>query len=284
MNEVGDAIDAFADLVTARPARLTDDAGDVTCEPGWSWAFADMGDYDLWAVAAGHGHAVIDDQSVPLSPGTVLLLRPWSSGTVEQDADQRLSVQYCHFAFTAAPGGDGSQGPPGDTSGIPSPPLVARLAPGDTVLNYLAALVHLLGIPGPLAHLRRETLLQLVLLELWQRGRDSHRGPDRRVVEAMAAVRREPSRRWALGDAATASHLSAQHFSRLFTTEAGRSFRSFVLEARMNRARQLLVETPMTVSQISRALGYPDVHLFSRQIRAHFGVPPTTMRARGRVE
>ena len=34
----------------------------------------------------------------------------------------------------------------------------------------------------------------------------------------------------------------------------------------------------MTVGQIARALGYPDVFLFSRQFSRHFGAPPSSLR------
>ena len=72
--------------------------------------------------------------------------------------------------------------------------------------------------------------------------------------------------------------LSPRQLSRLFRTELGTTFRDFVVEVRLQRAHTLLAETPMTVTQIATALGYPDHVLLSRQFSARFGQPPTAVR------
>jgi AraC-like DNA-binding protein len=53
----------------------------------------------------------------------------------------------------------------------------------------------------------------------------------------------------------------------------------FIVEARLNRARQLLLESTLSVSQIADELGYEDVFFFSRQFKERTGRTPTEYRA-----
>ncbi|WP_156253359.1 AraC family transcriptional regulator [Pseudactinotalea terrae] len=268
--------DAFAALLTAHPPELSGSHGAVTCEPGWSWRFSGSRDFDVWAVTAGHGEVVLDDEHAALSPGTVLLLRPGSSGAAEQDPADRLSVLYCHFRF-------GSASTPEQTSSLTAeqlavPVRVSQLDRDHRAIAHLRALVDLTDEAGHLAHVHRSVLLQLVLMELWRAAPSSTDALDTRIARVMMAVRSEPGRRWSLAEAAALAHLSRPHFSRLFTSVEGRSFRTFCLDVRLGRAHQLLSESPMSVTEVARALGYPDVYLFSRQVRAHLGAAPSTIQ------
>jgi transcriptional regulator GlxA family with amidase domain len=56
------------------------------------------------------------------------------------------------------------------------------------------------------------------------------------------------------------------------------TFRDYLVESRLDRARSLLTETTMTIHQIARALGYSDPFLFSRQFRSRYGLPPSHYR------
>jgi len=67
----------------------------------------------------------------------------------------------------------------------------------------------------------------------------------------------------------------------LFAQAAGMSFRAFVLQARLQRARTLLDETTMSIGQIAQALGYEDVFLFSRQFKQQYGHSPA--RSAGQI-
>ena len=51
------------------------------------------------------------------------------------------------------------------------------------------------------------------------------------------------------------------------------------LAARLARARQLLAETGLTISQIAETLGFRDVFFFSRQFTQRTGQTPSAYRA-----
>ena len=54
--------------------------------------------------------------------------------------------------------------------------------------------------------------------------------------------------------------------------------RHFIVRARLERARQLVQETNMTLGQIAAALGYDDAAFFSRQYKAYAGHAPSSAR------
>ncbi|WP_413116968.1 helix-turn-helix domain-containing protein [Streptomyces sp. CY1] len=99
---------------------------------------------------------------------------------------------------------------------------------------------------------------------------------DRRVHDVVEWLTRHPARRLDVHVAAASAELSADQFSRLFRRETGQSFRAYQIAVRIDRARELLAESSMTVSQVSRVLGYADHRLFARQFKDHTGTAPAS--------
>jgi AraC-like DNA-binding protein len=52
----------------------------------------------------------------------------------------------------------------------------------------------------------------------------------------------------------------------------------------MERARELLLKTGKTVSEIAEDVGYANAPYFYRQFRAHHGVTPAEYRRHSRME
>jgi two-component system response regulator YesN len=71
--------------------------------------------------------------------------------------------------------------------------------------------------------------------------------------------------------------MSPNHFSSRFHRETGRTFTSFLQEARLSRARDLLAG-PHHIYEISRKVGYASVKSFTRAFRGRFGAPPQAYR------
>jgi transcriptional regulator GlxA family with amidase domain len=67
------------------------------------------------------------------------------------------------------------------------------------------------------------------------------------------------------------SHLSG---AARFTAHTGVPPIRYLIQARVDRARDLLTETNMSVTQVAAMLGYPDIAYFSRQYKRYTGHPP----------
>lgn len=81
-----------------------------------------------------------------------------------------------------------------------------------------------------------------------------------------------------LADVAAEVGLTAGHLTTVVRRKTGRTVQQWIAQRRMRQARLLLTETDLTVSAISRRVGYPDVSYFIKRFRAEHRVPPTQWR------
>lgn len=69
-------------------------------------------------------------------------------------------------------------------------------------------------------------------------------------------------------------HTSPNHFSTVFSQEAGETFIEYLTRARINRAKQLLLRGDMRCSDITYEVGYSDPHYFSFIFKKIVGLSP----------
>ncbi|RVU27674.1 helix-turn-helix domain-containing protein [Streptomyces antnestii] len=94
------------------------------------------------------------------------------------------------------------------------------------------------------------------------------------VSEVISHVRENMSELLTVSDLAERVSMSSSAFSHLFREVTGKSPYQFVKEIRLNRARELLVEGELTVTQVSRAVGYGSTSHFINEFRSRFGATP----------
>lgn len=103
----------------------------------------------------------------------------------------------------------------------------------------------------------------------------------RRVINAaVARICESPADAPTVAELAADGGYSVAHFTRLFREQIGLPPRDFLVRQRIDRARLLLRDTPLSISQIADSLGYASVYFFSRQFRQIAGISPRTYRAR----
>ncbi len=81
-----------------------------------------------------------------------------------------------------------------------------------------------------------------------------------------------------LQEAAAAVNLSPNYLSMRFRQETGKTFSDYLTEIRINRARQMLLDTDLQVSAIAAECGIPDNNYFSRLFRHLEGMTPREFR------
>lgn len=78
-------------------------------------------------------------------------------------------------------------------------------------------------------------------------------------------------------------HYSVNYLSMLFKKEIGTGFQEYVLACRMQRAKHLLLDPALRISDIAQQVGYTNPKAFSIAFRKACGIPPTECRElRGR--
>jgi AraC family transcriptional regulator, transcriptional activator of pobA len=88
--------------------------------------------------------------------------------------------------------------------------------------------------------------------------------------------------RISLKDVAGAVSLTPGHLTTVVRRRTGRTVQDWIAERRMTEARRLLVQTDLTVQEVSRRVGYGDAGYFARHFRRGHGATPLGWRRAGR--
>lgn len=81
-----------------------------------------------------------------------------------------------------------------------------------------------------------------------------------------------------LGELAESVGLSQAHFARAFKASTGQAPYRWQLEARIRRAKALLLETSMPLDDVASAMGFADATHFGRRFKASVGASPAAWR------
>ena len=73
-------------------------------------------------------------------------------------------------------------------------------------------------------------------------------------------------------------HMNAQYISQLFKNEIGVNFLAYLTGIRMERAKKLLLSTPLSIAEISEKSGYGDYRVFTKVFKKTEGVTPSQYR------
>lgn len=98
------------------------------------------------------------------------------------------------------------------------------------------------------------------------------------VYQAKLYINDNLHRRLKLSDVANHIYISERHLSRVFKSELGQTFSSYVNKERVRKAGNLLTETDLTIQEIAEMTGFENVHYFSRVFSSEMGLPPGKFR------
>ena len=97
-------------------------------------------------------------------------------------------------------------------------------------------------------------------------------------LDAVRIIEREFSDKLALDDVARRVATSRRQLQRAFAEAGATSFRAYLQRVRMERAAQLLRDSPAPVKQVASAVGYRQPAQFAKAFRRHHGSPPSRFR------
>lgn len=102
------------------------------------------------------------------------------------------------------------------------------------------------------------------------------------VEEALVYIRTHFHENISLEDVSSHVYRSPAYFSRLFKEITGENFSVYLIHYRLERAKALLIETDMKITDISCRVGYQNPSYFSRLYKKHMGCTPEEERRRGK--
>lgn len=241
------------------------------CGPLWRWEPPPFKDFDLWYVGGGKGSLQFGGKQWEITKNDCFVLAPGTHLRGTQDKTQRLIVFYVHFEWL------GKQPFTFPTGSFPVRDWGHFEDMGHRAERDCAR-------GGPLGEVQGTAWVRQMLLHLIA---ELTRPPlskiDIALEQIITSLRQSPDQAVPVEELAARMHLSPSQFTRRFHAVTGVSPRHFQIRNRLERARQLLEETEMTLQHIAFDLGYQDHFFFARQYKQWMGETPGKTRRKARV-
>jgi AraC-like DNA-binding protein len=282
------AIDWSSIRIDLRSATRVQWRNGVVTDRSWP---RHVSDNHAWFVLGGRATLHLRGQPVKLRAGSGVWMVPGHDYTARQDPRRPLLFYAVHFDLV-----DRATGHNLDTPGIDLPQAVQGL---DTAaVNALMSLVlgpretgwgrlEFEGAEGAWAGALVTALLACFESRLeamrMAPARKERAGAVRRQLDDCAQrLLQDLAHPPSVGELAQSIGLSPNNFSQRFRRRFDLPPQRYVQQHRLNRSRQLLRETELSVKEIAFHLGYHDAAHFSRQFKQWLSVSPTEFRRQSR--
>lgn len=249
------------------------------CAPGYCYGPAIRHFYLIHYVIDGKGFYTAGKHTYALGQGDVFLILP--NEITSYVADEKDPWSYCFFAFD----GEGSEemlqrtalSRENLTTHLEDDSLVALIEETTQELNR--------PLPNPDLYSLSQLIRMLKILADQVRvdvdtDKASMRSYVQQVLDFIHFNYAEPI---TVQEMAGLLSLNRSYLYRIFKEETGLSPIEYLNGYRIDRARQLLVETNIPVGQISVSTGFSTFSSFSRFFRLKYGVSPSTFRKMART-
>ena len=235
-------------------------------------------DYHLLYIAAGEGWVRSGDRLLRAEEGSVVLFRPYERQEYFVTGDPPSVSYYLHF------------------TGKECRPLLEELGLWNITLYPMGRSEELETLFPTLLmeHSFKKTAyepycaaLLLQLLTIVARGcsgiKRQEKRMEERILPALELMHRELHRELTAEELAAACCLSVGHMEHLFRSAVGVAPHAYLITLRLERAKELLLDSDSSVAQIGRSIGFCDQNYFSRFFKSRVGLSPSEYRNRYRM-
>lgn len=102
------------------------------------------------------------------------------------------------------------------------------------------------------------------------------------LFEALVPLREEmqqhPEKDWSIQGLCQHTHISRSYLQRMYKTYFGKSIFEELIDFRMQKAKALLRDTELSISEVAAACGYGSYSHFANQFKAQEGITPSGYR------
>ncbi|TVR05559.1 MAG: AraC family transcriptional regulator [Spirochaetaceae bacterium] len=134
----------------------------------------------------------------------------------------------------------------------------------------------------PTYDLAGEAMADEIALFMRQAREYRHDPRNASIMDAVDVISRNLAGEISLESLAERAQMSTSYFSRLFKHVVGEKFKDYVINQRIELAKQLLRDTSDKVYAVAEAVGFRDHHYFSDVFKRKTGITPVEYRHRSR--
>lgn len=229
-------------------------------------------------VVSGRGKCIAADRSFQLEPDTVLFL---DKGVAHQMTDKPGGAMVVFVVYFS------SEVPIVDQEAleplVKNPLVHVRQHNSRYLRQLLRQMLHEQKAKPPLYQSSLCQCLASIVLSLHRMALSGAEKRDNlstqsKVLEVLDYVSSHYYESFTLSDAAADVGISARQFANVCRQLKGQSFVQYLNEIRINRAVELLVNTPMSISAVAFEVGFEELSTFYRAFKKHKSQTPMSFR------
>lgn len=214
---------------------------------------------------SGQGYFIFDNVRYKLTPGTVLHVD--GSAPIEM---KPLGSEPCHYAVIYY-----------ETEGtcISHDPFAIAIDDYDKCQKIVRKMAHTYATPGNISRVQTKAhFMQFIseLLVAHQRSKKIDR--EDKMSEALAFMREYYHSGLTVTEVAERFNIERRRFAHLFERYTGINPSNYLIELRIQHAKELMRATDDTIAKIAEKVGYDDPFYFSRIFKKYTGKAPTVYR------
>jgi len=241
--------------------------GQVTYPPGGTHGPLRQKAFQVVGILEGSMRVEVDAESYEVREHEACLLLP----------GQRIFLQFdLHTPTEHTWGSIGVEGMPEDLPGLLEPwhgTMSLHL------YNLVAWALELGHDPVPGLSLQLHSLGICLMREMYRIQQLQKGGvQDERISKALQFMHAHCEEEIGVEDVARHAALSRQHLNRLFREKNGESLSRHLWRIRTEKARRLILETGLSLTEISDRCGFQNPFHLSRKIREQYGKSPRDLR------
>lgn len=217
----------------------------------------------VWAASAEGNRQLSKGDSMMLSPLDPLLL------TADADGCEGYRLSY---RLVKPSGADNRMTLPWEEYGKRS----FRIKPFARLADELAELYRSLNGTTPLEQFKSQLLFQQMLYRMLDQYRSTNdEGTSLEAVNrSIAYLQTNYASDYTVTQLADQVNISVRQYTRLFKRITGKTPMDYLNDFRINRSKELLLQTDDQLSRISSRIGIKDVHYFNRRFKQTVGCSP----------
>ena len=252
----------------------------------WTHPRRIINSYVLLIGLEGNAHIQQGDDKYSLRPGTALLLLP-ETEHFGYEVDKDVSYYWCHFysetGHTLLNSWDStSQQEVGGTAHA-AIPIFAQEIQSDNSKVLFRQLLHTAGRKTPFNFQTHYLLTSLVLEisgEVVAANLAKHNNGKETCVfnETLEWIRINLHHNITLESISRQFHYNSEYFSRIFHKYTGQTLTQYLIALRMDKARDILLNTNLSIKEVAWAVGFEDEKYFMKTFKNHEGLTPTMYR------
>ncbi|HOA55329.1 MAG: AraC family transcriptional regulator [Acetivibrionales bacterium] len=257
----------------------------------WSMEPNRHDNYEMVYMKKGYAVFEISGQKVEMGPNDIVIIKPMQYHKLIVKSESGCEFIVLYFTFENRINGEHAQIPAEDFLNFvsnkgESPYISLKVSPKNEIVVLLNRILKERKSSEP----GSEFLNYLLIMELfvllsralkmeWENSVKLKSSKLKELIDiSINYIHNNFERDISLGDIAKYVFLSPSYFTRAFKEQTGMSPISYLLKIRIERAKEMLVDTGLKISDIALSVGFSNQQRFNEMFKKYAGLTPLQYR------